>query len=182
MKRIATLIFCLFIALPVALAQEAFTIDGEPFTRKFVGNAPNGDKLIEFVRQQESFEQWTKLIGLRFQQLPKINNDPVTMALAMAQVVKARDSRAQSVVRSNKEKTEAIIDFLTGPPKGDFIEFNVFRYIKSRNGKGVISLQFAYRFPGLTKENVEAFKKLRISWIKQVAAYDMNRVHRALAR
>jgi hypothetical protein len=182
MRCIAQVILLLLFTIHGAIAQEVITLDGEPFTKKFVGSPPNGDKLLEFVRKSESFEKWTKLIGYRYQQLPKIGNDPRKSAAAMAQIVKAANPQAQSRVIVNEKTNEALIDFLTWPPDGKYMEFNVFRYAKSVDGNAVVSLQLAYRFTDRSAEGGEKFKKIRDAWINQAVAFDMKHVHAALAQ
>ncbi len=183
MRRLLALAAVLLSLLQFAGAQEiAVSIDGEPFSKKFIGRPPIGDKLVEFVRESESFDKWTKLVGFRYQQLSRIDNDPTKAAAILAQIVKASNPKAQSRVIVSKEKSEAMIDFLTWPPDRAYMEFNVFRYAKSTDGKAVVSLQLAYRFTDVSAEGLERFTQLRASWINQAAAFDMNIVHATLAQ
>lgn len=159
---------------PTSSQNEAVKFDSKLFSKKFVGNPPNGDKLIEFVQESESFDDWTYLIGFRYQQLPKINNDPRLAAISMARIVKASNPDANSSVIVDKNNTSAIVDFLTWPKSVEYLEFNVFRYIKSRDDSGVISVQFARRFDFEDKPSVEEFKALRSSWLQQAVDFDMS--------
>jgi len=89
MRRFTQALLLLFAFHQCAFAQEnEITLDGESFTKKFVGAPSNGDKLIEFVRESETFENRTKLMGYRYQHLPLIDNDPTKAAIGMAKVVK----------------------------------------------------------------------------------------------
>jgi hypothetical protein len=157
------------------------SLDGEHFTKKFVGKPPGGDKLVEYVRESESFQRWTKLIGFRYQQLPRIDNDPMKLAPAMAQFVRAANPQAQTRVLVLKEKGEALIDFLTWPPDASYLEFNIFRYARSLDGNAVVSVQFAHRFTDRSAESVEKFRRLRQAWIDQAAAFDMAIAHGEVA-
>ena len=113
MRIFGALIFFAFCLIQGASAQNApITLDGERFEKQFVGNPPNGDKLLEFVREVETFEKWTKLVGLRYQQLPRIDNDPLKLAQSMALMVKKANPNANSKVIFNEKTSEAIIDFL----------------------------------------------------------------------
>jgi hypothetical protein len=183
MHRVArsVLLLLAFLAAP-AMAQEPITIDGEAFSKKFVANPPNGDKLLEFVRDGESFEQWTKLVAYRYQKIPGADNDPKTLAAGIAQTVKTRYPESGSRVIVNKENGEALVDFLIRSPDGKFMEFNVFRYVRSTDGNAVVSLQMAHRFEDVSAEGTERFRKLRESWIGQAIAFDMQRAHAALAQ
>jgi hypothetical protein len=182
MRRLLCAILVALVGLPAALAQSAtITFDGEAYIKKFVGMPPGRDKLVEYVRRDESFEKWTRLIGFRYQQLPVIDNDPVKVAQAMARTIKAANPQAQSRIIVSQDKAEAIIDFLTWPADASFMEFNVFRYAKSADGKAVVSVQFAHRFTDRSPQGMEKFRKLRQSWIQQAAAYDMAIAQREMA-
>ena len=158
MRRIAQALLLLLVFCRIAVAEDVLptvSVDGEAFTKKFVGKPPRGDKLLEFVRDSESFDNWTKLVGYRYQQLPALGNDPIKYASFMGQVVKQANPQANFQVLKNEQTNEAIIDFLTWPKDQKFIELNVFRFWKSKDGNAVVSLQLAYRFeppkPALTQ-------------------------------
>ncbi|MFA6061673.1 MAG: hypothetical protein WC736_03600 [Gallionella sp.] len=176
----------------VAVAEDVFpTVDGETFTIKLVEKPPNGDKLLEFVRNSESFNNWTKLVGYRYQQLPGLGNDPIKYASAMGQMVKQANPQANFQVLKNEHANEAIIDFLTWPKDQKYMELNVFRFWKSNDGKAVVSLQLAYRFetpkPALTQESVNEFERKgkelrerRHSWIKHATESNAKLIEGAL--
>lgn len=178
-RVVASTLFALLLAVQGAWAQ---TIDGETFTQKFVGNPPNGDKLVEFVREGESFEQWTKLIGYRLQHAPQIDNDPEKMVLAMAKVLKQRNPQAIPVASRNKETGEAVLDFVTWAADGRFIEFNVFRFFKSAEGDALVSVQLAHRSPKseLGEELGKKLAEMRKSWLRQALSVDKTDVERVL--
>jgi hypothetical protein len=184
MRRFTQTLLLLLAFHQCVFAQEnEITLDGESFTKKFVGAPPNGDKLIEFVRENETFENWTKLIGYRYQHLPLIDNDPTKAAVGMAQILKNINPAAQSNIIVSKEKNEAIIDFLTWPADQSYMEFNIFRYAKSEDSKGVVSLQLAYRFkPDNSPETIQKFRKTRSDLINWVAGVNIKNVHSALAQ
>ena len=117
MHKFALVLLLLASAVTQGAASDTpFTIDGEDFTKKYVGAPPNGDKLVEYVREEESFEVWTKLIGLRYQHVPGVQNDPRQVAAGMAQLVKSRDPTSRSRIIANDKSNEALIDFLTRDP------------------------------------------------------------------
>ena len=60
----------------------------------------------------------------------------------------------------NKDKGDAIIDFLTWAPDSDVMEFNVFKYARAEYGPGLVALQYAQRFK-LGDMSVEQFRALR---------------------
>lgn len=186
MKRLIALA-CLAFMLPApAYAEHGFKLDGEAFTKRFVGHPPHGDKLIEYIRPKERFGTWTKLIGLRAQHLPRLRNDPIATAQAMAAFVKRANPKAQLRLITKHDKSGAILDFLTWPPGGRYLEFDVFRYARSRDGKTVVSLQLARRFTDLGPQGQQRFRRqfpqIRVSWIRQAAFFDMNAVRASLGQ
>ena len=74
-----------------------------------------------------------------------------------------------------------MIDFIARG-KSDVLEFNVFRYIKSKDSNAVISLQFAYRFTDTSEQNVQKILSLRESWTKQAIGFDMKIVEESLEK
>ncbi|NWG86644.1 MAG: hypothetical protein HXY26_03885 [Hydrogenophilaceae bacterium] len=160
--------------------DSAVSFDGQVFLKRFEAAQPNGDKLVEFVRDGEALENWTKLIGFRYQQLPRIDNDAKKAAAAMAQVVKATNPGAPAQVMVN-DQNEAILDFLILSKDAKFMEFNLFKYAKSNDGNAVVSFQFAYRFSPSSISPPE-FSKSRITWINSAASYDMNQVQAAFGK
>lgn len=194
MRRFAQVLLLLLVFCRIAFAEDvlpAVTVDGEAFTMKFVGKPPNGDKLLEFVRAKESFDNWTKLVGYRYQQLPGLGNDPIKYATVMGQMVKQTNPGANFQVLKNEKANEAIIDFLTWPRDQNYMELNVFRFWKSKDGKAVVSVQFAYRFePPKAAQTQEGkneverkgkeLRERRHSWIKQATESDTNLIEAAL--
>jgi len=194
MRRFAQVLLLLLVFCGIAAAEEAMptiSVDGELFTKKFVGKPRNGDKLLEFVRNSESFDNWTKLVGYRYQQLPGLGNDPVKYATAIGQIVKQANPQANFQVLKSEQNNEAIIDFLTWPKDQKYMELSVFKFWKSNDGKAVISLQLAYRFeppkPVFTQEGVNEFERRgkelrerRQTWIKQAAESDKKVIEAAL--
>ncbi len=169
---------CLTITFHNTYAQAVdLKLDDELYFQKFSIKSPQGDKTIEFVRNSENLENWTKLIGFRYQQMPGADNDPSKVAIGMATILKARGM--MSAVSENKKMSEAMIDFISRG-KTNILEFNVFRYGRSKDGKAVISLQFAYRFTDTSEQNVQNILKLREAWTKQAALFDMNTIENAL--
>lgn len=176
--------FCgLLCALPGAAlwAQPAsFRFDGENYIQQFVGAPPSGDRVVEFVRPTENLNNWTRLVGLRFQQMPFLDNDPVAAALQLERVVMKANPQARTSVMSNETKTDTTIDFLTWSADQAGMEFNVFRYVKSPDGRGLVSLQVAHRFQASEPQVAEKLRATRMSWVRQVVEHDMGAVTQAV--
>ena len=171
---------CLISSYQIIYAQPFESrLDDEIFIQKHSVKTPQNDKVIEFVKSSENLENWTKLIAYRYQKLPGADNDPSKVALGMASVLRARGM--MSAVLENKKNSEAMIDFIARG-KSNVLEFNVFRYIKSKDSNAVISLQFAYRFTDTSEQNVQKILSLRESWTKQALGFDMNIVEESLEK
>ena len=183
MKSIQTILILILFLVQAANAQEVLiTLDGEAYTKRYSAYPNNQDGLIELIRESETFDDWTKIVSVRYQRLPHINNDPKLAALGLAQIVKKSNPASSSNVFVNEEADEAIIDFLTSSSDGKFVEFNVFRYVRSRGSNGVVYLQFARRFPSGTAPGIDQFAALRNSWVTQISAYDMGVVQELLGK
>lgn len=194
MRHLAKALLLALAMSSLAIADDtspAVSIDGEVYAKKSVGHQPNGDRLLEFVRDAESFDKWTKLVGYRYQQLPGLGNDPMKYAAVMVQLVRQANPSATFQILRNEQTNEPIIDFLTWPKDQKYMELNVFKFWKSRDGKAVVSLQLAYRLeafkPTLTRENMDEIgrtlkelKERRQSWIKQAIESDTRLVEAAL--
>lgn len=176
-------VFGLLCVLPSAAlwAQPSvFRFDGEDYAQQFVDAPTNGDRLVEFVRPTENLNNWTRLVGLRYQQMPFLDNDPMAAALQLEKVVMKANPQARTRVISNEAKTDAAIDFLTWTDGQDVMEFNVFRYVKSPDGRGLVSLQVAHRFHSGQPQVAEKLRATRMSWVRQVVQYDMGSVTKAV--
>jgi len=75
---------CLLATAWAVAAPSPVRMDGETLPQEFVGQMTKSERLKEYVAADETFERWTRLIGLRLQSAPQINNDPMKMAQNMA--------------------------------------------------------------------------------------------------
>ena len=177
------MLFFLFTSsIAAATEYPGITIDGEIFSKTFIASPGNGDKLIEFIKENETFEKWTKLVAFRYQQLPKINNDPKRAGIAMHKLSQKIYPGTNSGILLNRTETDAIVHFLAWPKNGEkYIEFNVFRYVKSRDQNAIVSLQVAFRMP-LTKNRseIKKLKATQMSLLNEVSGYDMDIVQNTL--
>jgi hypothetical protein len=160
---------------------EVVTFNGETFPKKAVSQSPTGEKLIEFVRENETFDKWTKLLAYRYYPAAANNTDPVKAATIMAQIVNTKNKNTKAVPRANPTKDNAILNFYQWPADKSFTEFNMMRFTKSEDGKAVISLQIAFRLPYVAPEDVETTIVLSPSVGNSLVTYDMKRVSAALA-
>lgn len=174
MQIILRLCFLLLVLPATSYAEpDSVHFEGEKYLKQYDHTTPVGDRVIEFIRQEENTATWSKMVAFRYQQLPKLNNDPQKMAEVMAVILKRTNPEAPFNVIANQKKDEALIDFITWDSSDDYLEFNVFRYARSENGKGVISLQVAYRFTDKSKKQMERLRSIRARWIPQALEYDI---------
>ncbi len=172
-------------AAALGLKQQAwgrpvsFQFDGEVYELQHAVLPAKGDRLQEFIRPGESLQSWTRLIGLRLQHVP--GADPLALAVALHRTVLQNNPQAQAVVATNEARTEGVTDFLTWPADGSYLEFNIFRYARPAGATGILSFQVAHRFYGQASSGLgEHIRLLRQSWLRQVLALDMPRLHQQL--
>jgi len=183
MRQLVTTLFFLCLSLQWANAQEfSVLVDGESFSKKSMGKASTGERFVEFIRETETFDSWTKLVAFRYQELPALGNDPKVAASAFGQVLRAANPNTPFSIIENDQEYEALIDFVARAEDGQSWEYNVWRYAKSSDGGGLVSLQFAYRFTDVSVEGMARLKKMQSSWIEQVRAYDIATVRKVLIR
>ena len=165
MKTI-TIILLLSSLLFSGLAQSATSIkfDNEEYPNKFTNNSPT-IKLAEYVRKNETFKKWTKLIAVR--NYTNLNN-PKEAAVNLAKIVKQHNPKANYQIIQSKEGESVQIDFLTWPKTLEYLEFNIHRYMKVEGYTGLISYQFAYRFKISSPKSVELFKKNKNHWVSEM--------------
>lgn len=171
---------CLLAASWAIAAPSPVKMEGKILPQEFVGQMTKSERLKEYVAADETFERWMRLIGLRLQSAPQINNDPMKMAQNMAALAQ-RQYPDMPPPNIRPQKDGAVVQFYayqTG--RNGFIESNVFRYWKGR--EGLYSLQFARRVP-LSSMNEASAKKLanqNIALIKEIADVDTRQVEKAL--
>lgn len=174
MTRAAVALVILVASLTLAVAETSLVFGGDRFVRKYTSGNDKA-RLIEFVPPEESIEDWTQLIGYRA--IFDSSQTAGQAAAAIAAVTTERYPAAKPRVRT--KGGEALVDFVIAPPNSDLVEFNVFKYARGHQGRGVLSFQYARRFRGLDPEDVRV---LGGRWVAEAAAFDMERVRAALER
>jgi hypothetical protein len=159
----------------VALARaDTPTVEfgGEHFTLNFEDQATQedgsrGDGLAEFTLPGETVEDWSKLFA--YHAYPEMGDDPMAAVQMVGKVVTETNKDANYAIVENKKTGEAIIDFLTWTPESDVMEFNVFKYARAADGKGLIAMQFAQHVK-LGDIDVAGMQALRARSIADMAA------------
>jgi hypothetical protein len=129
-----------------------------------------GNSLVEFVREGEKIERWSKLVA--FHRFPDTAASPKDAALGLANELKRREAGAKYTIIENPETEEVIIDFLASQSKPELVELNVFKYGWHASGRGLVAFQFAQRFKATDAAGAVA-KKARGSAIDEAAAFDL---------
>jgi len=140
--------------------------DGESYSAAFHSNRPEV-RLIEFVREGETVENWTKLFAAR--NYPR-QTDPATAVKYFEMAVKEHNPLSRSVVLVKEDGSEAMIDFLTWTPGEKQMELNVHRYLKLPGRPGLVSFQFAYRIADPSSVTAAELRALRTRWVEAMSA------------
>jgi hypothetical protein len=165
---------------------EAPTVEfgGEQYTLNFEDQAvlPDGspgDGLAEFTLAGETVEDWSKLFA--YHASPEMGDDPVAAVKVLGKIVKETNKDANYAIIENETTGEAIIDFLTWAPESDVMEFNVFKYARAANGKGLVAMQYAQHVK-LGDLDVEGMRALRARSVDDMAATDISQAQDYFAR
>ena len=162
----------------VSLARaETPTVEfgGEQYTLNFEDQAvlPDGrpgEGLAEFTLAGETVEDWSKLFA--YHAYPEMGDDPVAAVKVLGKIVKETNKDANFAIIENETTGEAIIDFLTWAPESDVMEFNVFKYARAANGRGLVAMQYAQHIK-LGDLDVEGMRALRTRSVDDMAATDI---------
>ncbi len=169
MVHVTALAVALFLAAEPAEATRTLKFDDVTYTRAFVSQNDT-DHLAEYVPPGETVDDWTKLVAVRvFGQL----DDPAQVIDAFAKTLMKTNPLARYKILVKDDKSEAMIDFLTWPEDGSYMEFNVFRYLKRPGQDGLVCYQFAHRFSDTSPESLEKFKQNRQRWVDEMAKAEL---------
>jgi hypothetical protein len=174
--RLLPLIVALLASFSLARADTpSVEFDGQRYTLNFEeqGTQPDGepgDAIAEFTLAGETVQNWSKLFA--YYAYPGMGDDPVAAVQALGNAVKEKNKDANFAMIGNEEKGVAIIDFLTWEPESDIMEFNVFKYTRAADGRGLIAMQYAQHIK-LGEMDVEGIKALRVRAVVDMAATDM---------
>lgn len=161
---------------PVEFGGERYTVNFQDQATQV--NGEPGEGLAEFTLAGETVDNWSKLFAYHW--YPYVADDPVAAAQMLGKVVKENNKDANYAVIEDEKTGEAIIDFLTWTPGSDVMEFNVFRYARAADGKGLIAVQYAQHIK-LGELDVEGMRALRASSVEDMAATDVSEARRYFA-
>lgn len=178
-------IVAVFATVSAALAADTSPVefDGERYTLNYEDQAmlPDGQPgngIAEFTLPGEMVEDWSKLFA--FHAYPEMGDDPVAAVVAVGKAVKEHNPEASYAIVANDKKGEAIIDFLTWEPESDVMEFNVFKYARASDGRGLVAVQYAQHIR-LGDIDVEGMRQLRVREVGNMSATDIAPAQRYFA-
>ncbi len=110
-----------------------------------------------------------------------MGDDPLEAVETVGKVVKETNKDANYAIVTNDETGESIIDFLTWAPESDVMEFNVFKYARSADGRGLVAMQYAQHIK-LGEIDVEGMRALRKRAVDDMAAEDITQAQDYFAK
>ncbi len=183
--RLLSLFAVLLASVSLARADTpAVVFDDEHYALAFEDQAtlPDGeagDAIAEFTLPGESVDNWSKLFA--FHAYPEMGDDPLAAVETVGKVVKETNKDANYAIVTNDKTGEAIIDFLTWAPESDVMEFNVFKYARSADGRGLVAMQYAQHIK-LGEIDVEGMRVLRQRTVDEMATEDMTQAQDYFAK
>lgn len=167
----------LIASVSAALAADTPSVEfgGQEYTLGYEDQAtlPDGgpgNGLAEFTLPGETVDGWSKLFA--FHSYPEMGSDPLAAVEAVGKAVKENNKDANYAIVVNETTGEAIIDFLTWAPESDVMEFNVFKYARAANGRGLVATQYAQHIK-LGDMDVEGMRELRATSVSNMASTDI---------
>jgi len=186
--RVLPLILALIVsssmAAPIAhAASPVVEFEGQRYTLSFedhttLEDGQMGDAIAEFTLPGETVEDWSKLFA--FYAYPQMGDDPAAAVEAVGRAVKEANKDANYAITIDDESGEAIIDFLTWAPESDVMEFNVFKYARAEDGRGLIAMQFAQHVT-IDGIDVEGMRALRQRAVKDMSDMDVEQAQKYFA-
>lgn len=183
MRLLATAILIAWASIAVAADTPTVDFGGQSYALNYEDQAtlPDGQPgngIAEFTLPDETVADWSKLFS--FFTYPQMGDDPVAAVEAVGKAVKDNNKDANFAIVTNDKTGEAIIDFLTWMPGSDVMEFNVFKYARSADGRGLVAMQYAQHIK-LGDMDVDEMRELRATSVANMAAADMDQAQKYFA-
>jgi len=186
--RVLPLILALIVSASTATsiahaAPPVVAFEGQRYTLAFedhttLEDGQMGDAIAEFTLPGETVEDWSKLFA--FYAYPQMGDDPAAAVEAVGKAVKEANKDTNYAIAIDEETGEAIIDFLTWLPESDVMEFNVFKYARAEDGRGLIAMQFAQHVT-IDGIDVKGMRALRQRAVKDMSDMDIDQAQEYFA-
>jgi len=173
MLKLAAALLSFLALAAAALAEPAsLSFGGGRLVEKYARSGPQA-AIIEFVPPDQTLDSWTSLVGFRGLWESKGTAADAAAALALVTGERYPASKPRILAKG----AEAMVVLVAAPPNDDLVEFNVFKYGRAPDCRGIVSFQYARRFRGLDPEDV---RRLGQRWVSEAATFDLSIVHAAL--
>ncbi len=165
-RIVIALLSVLALSAPCGAEPSSIAFAGERFVRKHEQqNARAG--IVEFVPGDESMDGWTRLVG--FHMFWDNRASPAEAAAALGRLADQRYPGAKSRVLA--KGAEALVEFFARAPNSNVVEFNVFKYGRGPDVRGIVAFQYARRVRELAPKDI---RRLALRWIEEAAQFDLN--------
>jgi hypothetical protein len=123
---------------------NAVYFDGQTYVKAFEKKSKTAS-VTEYLPSGETLKSWNRLVAFRTM---TGTENPKLAAMGLIRALKHSNPQAQSAMFEHPASKDVIVDFVTWPADGSFIEFNIFRYSRQSGGKGLLLQQYAQRAYG----------------------------------
>lgn len=151
---------------------RALSFDGERYVKAFE-NGNTNERLVEFTRPDETVQTWRKLLAMHW--YLRDGRKAVEAASTLARLAEQKSAGANAEVTEDPSTSEALVHFMVESPGSSTVEVNAFRYAPAPGGRGLVAVQFAFRFEA-GKDPPETIKAARWRVVKEIRAFDMQQL------
>ena len=164
-KILYILILAVFFIAQAAFAEEqTITFLGNTYNLAFSARGAGGGFYNEYVKNGQTVKNWNEIMVIHHFPLAK---SPLTEAKKLSSVITAiyakQNKKAPVALSYNDKKDSAIVDFvmpvLDENKNLKCLEFNVFKYEKSPDGRGLRAIQYSKRFFKNELQNETTFQQ-----------------------
>ncbi|WP_425617817.1 hypothetical protein NA78x_001506 [Anatilimnocola sp. NA78] len=170
----------LFVMPLLALAEQPESLEfrEETYNLAAVNVDKNGKHkqiLNEYVPEEEDLEEWSSMIAVR-QYFGR--TDFKELGDALVKVLKQQNPDFPSATHISEDGKRKMVDFIMWDVEKEIVEFNVFIYELSKDGKSVIAYQYAQREYGEEEglEFLKDLKKLRPKLLESVSKFKFPKI------
>lgn len=141
--------------------KETVSFNGHTLVLAFEGENPS-ETVKEFLPTGQRLDSWKQLASIR--KYPKLDN-PKLVAENLVRVLKQQNPEAPHQLTQDPKTGAVVVDFVTWPRNQAFVEFNVFKYMKT-DGGGLVAHQYALRNYDEQEKFLRQLKPLRARLVK----------------
>jgi hypothetical protein len=144
--------------------HQSILFDGKMYVLKFIDQTKVVD-LNEYYLQEEQPDNWTKMLSVSVYKTPKT---PGAMARTMEQgLLKQHPDAPHELVTAPDDSVALFMCVNWAGDRRTGSEFDVFRFEKDPNGKGVLGYQASLR-PYQAKITLEDYEALKDRWAQKI--------------